>query len=113
MFDYDKFDYPNTYENCSLIEDRDKNGNIKYWNNLELVKDIFTFQCSVGCRWGDLHSMKVGMFTIQTDYFVWMMEKTKTFVKVPRNPISDVGIKRDMPSNIPRPARRIGTTTGG
>ena len=29
------------------------------------------------------------MFTIQTDYFIWMMEKTKSVVKVPRNPISD------------------------
>ncbi len=90
MFDYKKFDYPLTYDNSVLIEDFDRNGKTIYRNNLELVKDMFTFQCAVGCRWGDLHSMKVGMFTIQTDYFVWMMEKTKTFVKVPRNPISDI-----------------------
>lgn len=89
LFDYSKFDYPITYDNFVVIKDIDKKGNPIYRNNLELVKDIFTFQCAVGCRWGDIHSMKVGMFTIQTDYFIWMMEKTKSVVKVPRNPISD------------------------
>jgi integrase len=88
MFDYDKFNYPKTYENCSLIEDRNKSGDVIYWNNLELVKDIFTFQCSIGCRWGDIHKMKVGMFKYKDDYFSWTMEKTKSSVLVPQNPIS-------------------------
>ena len=82
LFDYSKFDYPTTYDNFVVIKDIDKKGNPIYRNNLELVKDIFTFQCAVGCRWGDIHSMKVGMFTIQTDYFIWMMEKTKSLYSV-------------------------------
>ena len=51
MYDYKKYDYPNDYPNVELIKDIDKSGNTIYRNNLELIKDIFTFQCSVGCRW--------------------------------------------------------------
>ena len=49
LFDYSKFDYPTTYDNFVVIKDIDKKGNPIYRNNLELVKDIFTFQCAVGC----------------------------------------------------------------
>ena len=88
MFDYKEFDYPKIYDDVILIKDKDKNGNIIYWNNLELVKDIFTFQCSVGCRWGDIHKMTVGMFKIEKGFFVWTMDKTKDSVIVPENLIS-------------------------
>jgi len=71
-----------------LIKDKDKNGNIIFRNNLEVVKDIFTFQCSVGCRWGDIHKMSVGMFKIEKGFFIWTMDKTKDSVVVPENPIS-------------------------
>ena len=88
LFDYKKFDYPIVYDDVMVIRDINKNGEFIYWNNLELVKDIFTFQCSVGCRWGDIHKMKVGMFKIEKGFFVWTMDKTKDSVIVPENPIS-------------------------
>lgn len=88
MYDYKDFDFPKTYDDVVTINDKDKNGNQIQWNNLELVKDIFTFQCSVGCRWGDIHKMTVGMFKIEKGFFVWTMDKTKDSVIVPENPIS-------------------------
>jgi integrase len=93
MYDYKKYDYPNVYPNVDIIKDTDKNGNIIYRNNLELIKDIFTFQCSVGCRWGDIHTMSVGMFKIEKGFFVWTMSKTKENIIVPENDIS-LGIFR-------------------
>lgn len=88
MYTFKDYDYPNSYLNVIQIKDYDKNGNVIFRNNKELVKDIFTFQCSVGSRWGDIHEMKVGMFKIQKGYFTWVMEKTKNIVRVPENPIS-------------------------
>lgn len=91
MYEYKDFDYPIVYDNVEIIKDYDKNSNVLYRNNLELVKDIFTFQCSVGCRWGDIHNMTVGMFKIEKGFFVWTMAKTKANVMVPENSIS-VGV---------------------
>lgn len=88
MFDYKKYDYPLSYDNVDVITEKDKDGNEIHWNNLELIKDIFTFQCSVGCRWGDIHRMTVGMFKIEKGFFIWTMNKTKDNVIVPENPIS-------------------------
>lgn len=88
MWKYKKLDYPNNYNNVFLIEDKLKDGDVRYWNNLELVKDIFTFMCSIGCRWGDIKILKVGMFKYKDDYFNWTMEKTKSSVLVPQNEIS-------------------------
>jgi len=88
MYDFKGLDFPNTYDDVVLVNDKGKNGDPIYWNNLELVKDIFTFQCSVGCRWGDIHKMSVGMFKIEKGFFVWTMDKTKDSVVVPENPIS-------------------------
>ena len=93
MYDYKKYDYPNVYPNVDVVKDTDKNGNTIYRNNLELIKDIFTFQCSVGCRWGDIHTMSVGMFKIEKGFFVWTMSKTKDNIKVPENDVS-LGIFR-------------------
>jgi integrase len=98
MYDYNEYDYPKTYTNCELVKDVDKDGKTIYWNNLELIKDIFTFQCSVGCRWGDIHKMNVGMFKIEKGFFVWTMEKTKDNVIVPENPVS-LGIFRKYSKN--------------
>lgn len=91
MYECKDFDYPIVYDNVEIIKDYDKNSNVIYRNNLELVKDIFTFQCSVGCRWGDIHNMTVGMFKIEKGFFVWTMAKTKANVMVPENSIS-VGV---------------------
>jgi integrase len=88
MYDFKDYDYPNKYPNQDLIVDYDRRGGKMYWNNKELIKDIFTFQCSVGCRWGDIHKMTVGMFKIEKGFFIWTMEKTKDKVVVPENPIS-------------------------
>jgi integrase len=98
MYDYTEYDYPKTYTNCEVVKDIDKDGKTIYWNNLELIKDIFTFQCSVGCRWGDIHKMNVGMFKIEKGFFVWTMEKTKDNVIVPENPVS-LGIFRKYSKN--------------
>jgi site-specific recombinase XerD len=91
MYECKDFDFPIVYDNVEVIEDYDKIGNVINRNNLELVKDIFTFQCSVGCRWGDIHNMTVGMFKIEKGFFVWTMAKTKANVMVPENSIS-VGV---------------------
>ncbi len=88
MYNYKGYDYPNTYQNSVTVKDYDKKGNLILRNNKELIKDIFSFQCSVGCRWGDIHKMTVGMFKIQKGFFTWTMEKTKDIVRVPENPIS-------------------------
>jgi integrase len=88
MYNFKKYDYPNTYLNSVEIKDFDRDGNLILYNNKELIKDMFTFQCSVGSRWSDLEKMKVGMFKIEKGFFTWMMEKTKNIVRVPENPIS-------------------------
>ncbi|MBT5162258.1 MAG: hypothetical protein HOL96_00245 [Lentimicrobiaceae bacterium] len=88
MYEFKGYDYPKTYPNVVEIKDYDSKGNVIFRNNMELVKDIFTFQCSTGSRWGDIHKMNVGMFKIQPSYFTWIMEKTKNIVRVPENPIS-------------------------
>lgn len=93
MFDCRDYDYPNSYSGVDIVYDVDKKGNQICWNNFELIKDIFTFQCSVGCRWGDIHKMTVGMFKIEKGFFVWTMEKTLNNVIVPENPVS-LGIFR-------------------
>ncbi|WP_289063831.1 tyrosine-type recombinase/integrase [uncultured Zobellia sp.] len=91
LFDYKKYDYPNTFEGSTIIKDFDKNSKEILRTNKELISDIFCFQCSIGCRWGDIHKLKVNMFKIEKGFFVWTMEKTKHIVRVPENPIS-VGI---------------------
>jgi integrase len=88
LYNYKGFDYPNTFEGSSLIYDYDKEKNEIPRTNKELVSDIFSFQCSIGCRWGDIHKLKVNMFKIEKGFFVWTMEKTKHIVRVPENPIS-------------------------
>jgi len=88
MWNVKKWDYPNTYKDCVVINDYDKKGNIIPRNNKELVKDLMVFLCSVGCRYGDLKSLKVSIFKTEKGFFQWMMEKTKTSVMVPENEIS-------------------------
>lgn len=89
MFEYKDYDYPKKYPNVVVIEDVvNRNGELILWNNKELVKDIFTFQCSTGSRWGDIHSMNVGMFTEHKGFLTWIMKKTNQRVTVPENDIS-------------------------
>jgi integrase len=89
LFNYKGFDYPNTFKGSTIIYDYDGDNNEIPRTNKELVSDIFSFQCSVGCRWGDIHKLKVNMFKIEKGFFVWTMEKTKQIVRVPENDISN------------------------
>jgi len=91
LYDYKKYDYPNTFEGSTIISYNVRHNKKVHITNKELISDIFTFQCSIGCRWGDIHKLKVNMFLIEKGFFVWTMEKTKHIVRVPENSIS-VGI---------------------
>jgi len=89
MYNFKDYDYPKTYLNVETIKDvDDRDGNPIVWNNKELIKDIFTFQCSTGARWGDIHKMNVGMFKIEKDFLTWTMGKTNDVVRVPENKVS-------------------------
>jgi integrase len=59
--------------------------------NWELVKDVFLFQCSIGCRHSDIQNFKVNHFNFggKKGTFNWVQEKTDKRVTVPINPISN------------------------
>lgn len=58
--------------------------------NWELVKDIFLFLCSIGCRYSDIHQFKVRHFSFEKEdsVFTWIQQKTNQPVSVPVNEIS-------------------------
>ena len=68
-----------------------KNGKTNTYTNLEVYKDILVFGCGVGCRFGDLISLRLDNYQFSEDrskgYFVFRMEKSRTGkqVKVPIN----------------------------
>jgi len=63
----------------------------KVITNWELVKDIFLFQCSIGCRYSDILQFKVNHFDFggEKGTFSWVQQKTDKRVSVPINPISN------------------------
>ena len=58
--------------------------------NWELVKDIFLFMSSVGCRHSDIHYFKVRHFDFNSSVqsLTWIQQKTKRSVSVPVTDIS-------------------------
>lgn len=69
---------------------KDKYGGVRKITNWELVKDIFLFQCSIGCRYSDIPYFQVKHFDFDTkeETFTWRQQKTNAWVSVPSNPIS-------------------------
>ena len=65
-------------------------GEVRKLTNWELVKDVFLFQCSIGCRYSDILHFKVNHFDFGGDKgtFSWVQQKTDKRVSVPINPIS-------------------------
>ena len=80
-----------------IIEDKlegtkkEKFGEVRFLTNWELVKDIFLFQCSIGCRYSDILQFKVNHFDFggEKGTFSWVQQKTDKRVSVPINPISN------------------------
>ncbi len=96
-----KYDYKEgkEYKNphIYIIEDKlegtksKKFGGIRYYTNWELVKDIFLFLCSIGCRYSDIPHFKVNHFNFDKKKraFSWVQQKTNKRVSVPSNDISN------------------------
>ena len=68
----------------------EKFGGFRILTNWELVKDIFLFQCSIGCRYSDILHFKVNHFNFDKNLgvFSWIQEKTDKRVNVSENDIS-------------------------
>jgi integrase len=89
--DYSK--NPHIYIITDILEGtkKEKYGDGRRITNWELVKDIFLFQCSIGCRYSDILHFKVNHFDFggNKGTFSWVQQKTDKRVSVPINPISD------------------------
>jgi integrase len=89
--DYSK--NPHIYIITDILEGtkKEKYGDGRRITNWELVKDIFLFQCSIGCRYSDILHFKVNHFDFggNRGTFSWVQQKTDKRVSVPINPISD------------------------
>ena len=52
------------------------------YTNLEVYRDILVFGCGVGCRFGDLISLRLDNYQFSEDrtkgYFVFRMEKSRS-----------------------------------
>lgn len=71
----------------------EENNEIKYYSyftSWEVVKDLFLFMCSVGCRYSDLEHFIVDDFDFDSSLqtFSWVQQKTQKRVKVPKTDIS-------------------------
>lgn len=64
--------------------------------NWELVKDIFLFMSSVGCRYSDIHHFKVRHFDFDSEVqtLTWVQQKTNKNVSVPVTDISGQVFKK-------------------
>jgi len=69
---------------------KERFGEKRFITNWEMVKDVFLFQCSIGCRYSDILHFKVNHFDFGGDKgtFSWIQQKTNKRVSVPINPIS-------------------------
>lgn len=101
LYNSKKWDYEEgkdftIYPQIIIIEDelkgtkKEKFGNIKKYTNWEVVKDIFLFLCSVGCRFSDIKYFKLNHFNFDKELgmFSWIQQKTDKRVNVPVNFIS-------------------------
>lgn len=96
QFDYEAgkvYNNNHIYIVSDVLEGSNSNkyGGTRYYTNWELVKDIFLFLCSIGCRYSDIPSFKVLHFNFQAENsaFNWIQQKTNKRVQVPRNDISE------------------------
>jgi integrase len=94
LYQYEEFNFSNKNHKKHTNEffyDELKNGKTNTYTNLEVYKDILVFGCGVGCRFGDLISLRLDNYQFSEDrskgYFVFRMEKSRTGkqVKVPIN----------------------------
>jgi integrase len=83
---------PHIYIIEDLLEGTRKEefGKVRKITNWEFVKDVFVFQCSIGCRYSDIPFFKVHHFDFDsnTKSFTWIQQKTDKRVSVPVNDIS-------------------------
>ena len=101
LFNFNRWDYEDGKDfsnnpHIYIVEDvlegtkKEKYGLIRKLTNWELVKDIFLFQCSVGCRYGDIQHFKINHFEFDVELkkFQWIQQKTKKYSHVPENYIN-------------------------
>jgi integrase len=94
-FDYEdgkKFDNNHIYiiKEELLGTNKAKYNNVRFNTNWELIKDIFLFLCSIGCRYSDISTFRIHHFNFEQENgaFSWIQNKTDKRVYVPRNDIS-------------------------
>lgn len=83
-------------ENIYIIEEtllgtrKNEFGGVLRVTNWELIKDVFLFMCSIGCRHSDIPFFRVKDFQFEKDkeFFTWTQQKTDSPVSVPVNFIS-------------------------
>ena len=94
LYQFEEFNFSNKIHKKHTNEffyDKLKNGKTNNYTNLEVYKDILVFGCGVGCRFGDLISLRLDNYQFSEDrskgYFVFRMEKSRIGkqVKVPIN----------------------------
>ena len=94
LYQFEEFNFLNKkhkkYTN-EFFYDELKNGKRNTYTNLEVYRAILVFGCGVGCRFGDLISLRLDNYQFSEDrtkgYFVFRMEKSRSGkqVKVPIN----------------------------
>ena len=102
LFNINKFNYepskdfsnnPHIYFIEQKLEGTNKSkfGNVLIITNWELIKDVFLFMCSIGCRYSDIPFFKVHHFSFEgsNSFFTWIQQKTDKRVSVPANDISN------------------------
>lgn len=98
LFESNKWDYENgghkkNKPNIYVIEEpllgtRSKEfGSVLKITNWELIKDMFLFLCSIGCRYSDIQHLKVNDFNFEKglEHFSYIQKKTSKPVRVPIN----------------------------
>ena len=100
MFQFDEFDYSNDTHRrytTEYFEDDLKGikgaGQKRTYTNWEVYKDMLIFGCGVGCRFGDLVSLKLDNVKYKTksdpsEYIRFTMAKTQKEVKIPFNQLT-------------------------
>lgn len=72
------------------IEDVNRYGTKRYFNNWELAIDIMVFMCTIGCRWNDIHYLTWDAQNFDNETFTWENQKTKKYTTVP---LDNIGIE--------------------
>jgi integrase len=94
LYKFEDFEFTNPKHleyTKEYITDEIKGSNTVKYSNLEVYKDMLVFGCGVGCRFGDLVSLRLDNYQFGKNrnegYFVFRMEKSRIGkqVKVPVN----------------------------